>query len=273
MKTAIITNGTSKAAILEMGSFVESLALDGFQIIKPSDDGVQTHGGIGVLMPYTDLVENGRYTLDGEVFQLPINEDGHALHGFAKDTRWRISKRGKSSISLTTILSSKGYPGRLKAQTDYSVEKRGFSTKCSVTNVSKKGCPFVVGFHPYFLAKDWKIRTKSKAYKYKLRDKYFPTGKSKLYSFDNAGPDHDHDDTFRVAGPIRFQSESYEVVMRRIRMPFLVVYNGRYADGRSVAIEPYTGITNAYNNGIGLRVLKPRESFHCGYEITLTRPA
>lgn len=131
----------------------------------------------------------------------------------------------------------------------------------------------MVGFHPYFLAKDWKIMARSKAYKYALRDKYFPTGRSEFYSFDDAGPDHDHDDTFRVAGPIRFRSECYEVVIRRTGMPFLVVYNGKYADGMSVAIEPYTGTTNAYNNGIGLHVLRPRESFSCGYEIILTRPA
>ena len=271
MQSVTIVEGSSKAVVREMGSFVESLTLNGVQIIKPSSDGDQTHGGIAVLMPFTDLVENGRYPFEGEVFQLPVNEEGNALHGFAKDVRWRIKRGGGASVALTTFLESDGYPGRLQAQIEYSVGERRFSTDCLATNVSSKECPLVVGFHPYFLAKDWKIMARSKAYKYQLRDEYFPTGLSKLYSFDDAGPDHDHDDSFRVAGPVRFLTERYEVVIRRTKMPFLVVYNGKYAEGKSVAVEAYTGLTNAYNNGIGLRVLRPGQSSRCGYDVTLTR--
>jgi aldose 1-epimerase len=38
-----------------------------------------------------------------------------------------------------------------------------------------------------------------------------------------------------------------------------------------VAVEPCSGLPDAYNNGIGLVRLKPGRTFTCGYEVRLSR--
>ena len=271
MSRITISKGSSEAVIGNLGAYVKTLNLDGIRIVKPETDGNQTHGGIAVLMPYTDKIEHGRYTFEGRRFQLQVEDEGHAIHGFAKDVVWTAARKGKRFVTLTSVLEGEGYPGRMEARVTYSISSRTFSTNSSVTNAGRGNCPVVIGFHPYFLGVKWKIRANSEAYRYEVRDRYFPTGEFEPYQLERAGPDVNLDDTFGVEGPVSLQTEDYGLVISRRAMPYLVIYNGEFAEAKSVAIEPYTGITNAFNNGIGLRVLKPGQSFRCGYGITLKK--
>jgi aldose 1-epimerase len=271
MSRASIRSGSSEAKVSLDGAHVAHLSLDGEEVVKPSNDGGQAHGGIAVLVPYAGRIRDGRYTFEGTSFRLPVSRDGHAIHGFAKDALWKLVREKTGSITLGSRLSSAGYPGVLDARITYSVRPGSFSTECAVTNVGSRSCPFVAGFHPYFLAQSWRIVTTGRTYRYTLADEYFPTGERRPFSFAEVGPGTSLDDCFRVAGAIRLEAEGRTLVITRRRMPYLVVYNGKYAEGTSVAIEPYTGLDDAYNNGIGLVVLKPGESFSCGYKVSLSR--
>jgi aldose 1-epimerase len=270
-----IRYGTNEAEVDLEGAHVASLSLGGREVVKPSSDGAQTHGGIAVLMPYAGRIRDGRYTFEGKVFEFPVESDGHSIHGFAKDARWEVIGEKPGSVTLRTRLKSDGYPGILDARMTYTVRPGSFSTDCAVTNVGKRNCPFVAGFHPYFLARTWRIVTTGRVYRYALGDTYFPTGERARFSFSGVSPEASLDDEFRVGGAVTFQDEEEKgrsLVMTRRRMPYLVVYNGEYADGRSVAVEPYTGLDDAFNNGIGLTVVKPGGSFSCGYKVRLAGP-
>lgn len=271
MTLVSISCGLSTAAVDTQGAHVAGVSLNGEQVIKPSGDGAQTHGGAAVLMPYAGRVNLGKYDFEGRHFQLPVGREGHAIHGFAKDIGWDVSEEDEHSVALEARLSGEGYPSELQARIVYSVRDRGFSTECSVTNKGAHDCPLVVGFHPYLLAKNWKISTTGSAYRYLLRDTYFPTGERMPYSFGDAGPVTPLDDCFQVGGVVRLWTGSRTLEIRRRAMPYLVVYDGKYAEGRSVAIEPYSGLPDAYNSGIGLRVLKPGQRFGCGYDVSLGR--
>jgi aldose 1-epimerase len=271
MSNTSIRSGSSDAKVSLDGAHVARLSLDGEQVLKPSNDGRQTHGGIAVLIPYAGRVRDGHYNFEGRSFRLPVNPDGHAIHGFAKDVPWKLVREKTGSVTLGSRLRGAGYPGLLDARIRYSVQPESFSTECSVTNVGQRSCPFVAGFHPYFLARSWKIVTIGRTYRYTLADRYFPTGERRPFSFAEVGPDTSLDDCFRVAGTIRLEAEEHTLVITRRRMPYLIVYNGKHAEGISVAIEPYTGLEDAYNNGIGLVVLKPGESFSCGYRVSMSR--
>ena len=270
MKTVSIAEGGAAAEVSTLGAQVVSVSLGGQSLIKPGSDKTQTHGGIAVLMPYAGRVREGRYQFEGRSYQLPTENDGHAIHGFAKDAGWRILRERESSVVLASRLENKGYPGALEARISYKVGQMDFSTECSVRNASRGDCPLVVGFHPYFLADDWKISLRGTSYRYELDDDYFPTGKRTHFSLQRLSRKMKLDDFFRVGGTIRLSTGEREVVIRRKGMPYLVVYNGEYAEGRSVAIEPYTGLDDAYNNGIGLRILGPGETFRCGYGFALS---
>jgi aldose 1-epimerase len=267
-----IRSGSSEAEISQDGAYVGRLSLGGEEVLKPSSDGSQTHGGSAVLIPYAGRIRNGRYSFEGRNFRLPVRPDGHAIHGFAKDARWDLVRQSTSSVTLASRLRSAEYPGTLDARIRYSVRPESFTTECSVTNVGTRSCPFVAGFHPYFLARRWRIVTTGRTYRYTLADVYFPTGERRPFSFAETGPGTSLDDCFRVAGEVRLETEGRTLVITRRRMPYLVVYNGKHAEGVSVAIEPYTGLEDAYNNGIGLVVLRPGDSFSCGYRVGLSRP-
>lgn len=262
-----IARGSTVASVDTFGAHTRRFSVGGTQIVKPSDDGIQTHGGIAVLIPYAGRVKNGRYVFGRKRFQLPTRSDGHAIHGFAKDILWKVKARTKTSVSLAGVLRGRGYPGTLAAKLSYSVREGVFTTDCVVRNTGRRAAPIVVGFHPYLVAKGWSIRTSAHSYHYQLADGYFPTGKKTRYSFDDAGPTSRLDDCFISGGTVRLFTGRTVVTLRRRKMPYLVVYNGKYAEGRSVAIEPYSGLPDAYNNGIGLRTLSPGQTFGCGYDL------
>jgi aldose 1-epimerase len=261
---------SSEAKVSLDGAHVASLSLGGEEVLKPSNDGRQTHGGIAVLIPYAGRIREGRYTFEGRSFRLPVNPDGHAIHGFAKDAPWKLVSEKTGSITLGSRLRGAGYPGVIDARIRYTVRPESFSTECFVTNVGPRSCPFVAGFHPYFLARSWRIVTTGRTYRYTLADTYFPTGEKRPFSFAEVGPGTSLDDCFRVAGTIRLEAEGRTLVIARRRMPYLIVYNGKHAEGISVALEPYSGLEDAYNNGIGLVVLRSGESFSCGYKVILS---
>lgn len=251
-----------------MGAHVAELSMNGVSVVKPTKDANQTHGGIAVLMPYAGRVKRGEYVFGGKTFRLPTGKDGNAIHGFAKDARWKVAQRTRDSVVLACVLRGRGYPGTLQARLRYAIRGNSFSTACSVTNIGERPCPLVVGFHPYFMAEYWRVTEPAAAQRYELQGRYFPTGKTDRYSMSRAGPQVGLDDCFRVSGTVELLTGRYRLKLVRHRMPYLVIYNGRYAEGKSVAIEPYTGLPDAYNNGIGARSLSPGQSFECGYRVT-----
>ena len=260
-----ISSGSSKATINPYGAHVAEILLGGERVIKSSRDGSPTHGGVAVLIPYAGRVRHGRYSFEGEDFQLPVRQDGHAIHGFAKDARWKVLGKNPHSVALGCRLKGEGYPGIIDVTLSYSIGRDDFRTGCTVRNVGDRDSPLAVGFHPYFLGDEWTISTRGRAYRYRLRDGYFPTGEREPYTFDGVGPSTRLDDCFKVDGAVTFRSEGRELVIGRRRMPYLVVYDGKYAEGRSVAIEPYTALPDAYNNGVGLEVLERGGASSCGY--------
>lgn len=262
-----IERGSSAATIDPFGAYVATLSLDGDEVIEPTADGFQTHGGIAVLMPYAGRVREGKYSFEGKDYQLPKGKDGHAIHGFAKDTLWKVARMTESSVSLKGTLKGTGYPGTLEAILTYSVGETFFSTSCQVKNAGTERVPLVIGFHPYLKARRWQIEVGVPVFRYQLREGYFPTGKRARFSFEGAGPGTVLDDCFVTAGTIKLLREGTELVLRRRKMPYFVVYDGRYARGTSVAIEPYTGLPDAFNSGLGLRVLAPGRRFRCGYDL------
>lgn len=264
-----IAYGSTIARISPLGAHVTHLSIGGIPIVKPSSDGIQTHGGVAVLLPYAGRVKNGTYSFEGRDFKLPTGKDGHAIHGFAKDSPWDASDRRVSSVSMEAVLRGSGYPGPLRVRIEYSVGESTFSTSCTVKNVGDGDVPVVVGFHPYFIAYSWSIQSSSEVYRYQLADGYFPTGKKTTCSLEGANRS-EWDDCFSTAGHIKLLAGGRELLIRRKNMRYFVLYNGKYAGRNSVAIEPYSGLPDAYNNGIGLRVLSPGRSFQCGYGLRLS---
>jgi aldose 1-epimerase len=77
---------------------------------------------------YANRIRGGRFVLDGQAYQLPLNQDGkHALHGggptgFGKSL-WTLlhSDARTATLALHSPAGSNGYPGALTATCRYSL--------------------------------------------------------------------------------------------------------------------------------------------------------
>src|SRR3954453_19998302 len=76
---------------------------------------------------YGNRIGDGRFTLDGETFQLDLNENGREhLHGGREgfgQRLWTIADRTPDSVTLVLVSADgdMGYPGRLVATCTYSL--------------------------------------------------------------------------------------------------------------------------------------------------------
>ena len=76
---------------------------------------------------YGNRIARGEFTLDGETYQLPINNDPNSLHGGNRgfdDRLWRaepVRRNGKVGLALrlTSRAGDQGYPGTLQVKVTY----------------------------------------------------------------------------------------------------------------------------------------------------------
>lgn len=85
---------------------------------------------------YANRIAGGRFDLDGQTYQLPLNDDPNSLHGggqgFDKKV-WRVVEVGGEAVphvvlALTSPDGDLGYPGRLDVTVTYSLDNDGALT-------------------------------------------------------------------------------------------------------------------------------------------------
>ncbi|MBI4002493.1 MAG: hypothetical protein HY348_12005 [Nitrospira defluvii] len=256
--------------------------------------GSQKKGGQGdVLIPFPGRVAEGRYSFDGQAFQLERNdkEGPNAIHGFVRTLPWKMHEVQTSRVTFDLTLHAeaygpKGYPFSLAVSVTYSLESQGLSCSFAVQNVGRQAAPVGVGFHPYFtvgtaLVDETEATIPCASY-LEFNERLAPTGTI----FDVAGTEWDYRN-YRSIGNRRFNhcyvklernaegmataslrhvgsGRAIDIMMDR-SFSAVVVYTGdAIADAprRALAIEPMTCATDALNHpDWGLKRLLPDESF------------
>jgi aldose 1-epimerase len=263
-------------------------------------------GGIPILFPWPGRIAGARFTYRGREYRLPVNEParGHAIHGFACERAFRVTRRGPYFV--TASLDSSDYPD-LKSiwpwpfamQIDYEVGN-GLRLKARVANTGDSIMPFGFGAHPYFHAPlvpkgergAMLIQLDADA-RWPLDARLIPTGATEPLAgkYDLRAPHpigtDTYDDAFRMAPSssdvasaprARMIDPSMKVALEiRADATFgdFVVYAP--PDNPVVALEPYTCAPDAFNlaaRGVaaGMRELAPGEAFEAGFEIRVSAP-
>lgn len=265
-----IQKGGMNASIDLQGGGIHSLEADDVGIIKPSNDGHKTHGGMAILAPYANRIKRGTYSFMGSTYELPLNMEGNAIHGFAKDSTFSLVKESSSSCRLRSVLTGKGYPWKIRLDVSYVAGANDFKCTAMAHNLSDFPAPFQIGFHPYFTFSGyWSlIGDKPGAY-LEYREKYFPDGSANVIDpfMLESSEWKNIDNSFMQTGRIIFTTNGRKLIIERENLNYLVLYNGVYTEGKSIAIEPMTAPPDAFNSELGLLTLNPGSTTRVSFKI------
>ncbi|MEM3675639.1 MAG: aldose 1-epimerase, partial [Thermoplasmataceae archaeon] len=77
------------------------------------------------------------------------------------------------------------------------------------------------------------------------------------------------DNCYRMENVI-LETAKYSVGFQSQDFNYFVLYNGKWAGGVSVALEPMTGAVDCFHNGIGLKTVKPGETLSQSISLLFT---
>lgn len=233
-----------------------------------------------ILFPFANRIKDGSYTFNGEEFQLEINqkEENNALHGLVYSKTFKILNEDVSdteaSIKLeyNEVNESKGFPYNYTIQLQYILTEDSLKLTVSVKNTDSKSFPFTLGWHPYFISKNlYKSSLKFDSNrKIILGERMITTGVEDYKNGDSFEiKDKQLDDCFILNNnKVQFLTPDYDLEMNASsNETFLQMYTPPRAN--TIAIESTTGVSDSFNNKIGLQVLEPGKTYNIDWEIKL----
>ncbi|MCL6294833.1 aldose 1-epimerase [Jejuia spongiicola] len=276
--------GDSKAKIsLNEGGRLKELQFDGISVIKdrPNIKYENTHAS-SILFPFANRVKDGIYSFEDETHQLFCNEKGrnNAIHGVVFDKKFTLIKETTTSNFVEVTLSyqeekkSKGFPFFYKISLIYTLSENSISLSVKIENTDTQSFPFTVGWHPYFISENLydSILDFESNQKIEFDKNLITTG---VYKNHLESPfkirDVQLDDCYILKGNrVEFKTPSYSIEINTNKEEnYLQLYNP--VNTQVVAIEPMTGISDSFNNKIGLQVLKPNEEYKIEWNINFNK--
>ena len=94
---------------------------------------------------FANRIAKGQFTLDGQTYQLPLNNGINTLHGGGNGfdrQLWKVESVGSGPtasvvLSLTSPDGDSGYPGELRTTVTYSLDERGSLTIAHTATTSR----------------------------------------------------------------------------------------------------------------------------------------
>ncbi len=290
-----LRRGGVSAVVTEVGATLRALEVGGLSILQgfPADGMPEASRG-QVLIPFPNRVDRGRYAFHGRSLELPLDEPDrtNAMHGLVRWLNWAPLSSTPSRLVMGLVLHARdGYPFVLSLRVAYTLTPSGLRVRQSARNLGAVPAPYGAGFHPYLTVGTPRIdecilRLPART-SFLVNARMIPTGRAGVAGtpLDFREPraigdsvmdtgftdlERDADGLARVELAAPSGRPRLSVLLDR-GYPFLQVFTG---DGlpdevrrRAIAIEPYTCAANAFNNGLGLRVLAAGECFSSVWEI------
>ena len=271
----------AKASIrLQEGGRLQELWLqDELIICEPKGMSYQQSFAAAILFPFANRIANGKYSFKGQDYQLPTNENGrhNAIHGLIYDKTFEIveHQEKKEFVSFSIVYEEQhppaGFPFPFKIILTYCLFADKLELKIEIKNTGHKDLPFTLGWHPYFYSSDL---SSAKLTFHPQHQVLFDTNmitKGKV-SAEIEKPfmiaDKNLDDCFTLQKQqVEFESDNRIIGISSTPFhPYLQVYTPPTRD--AIAIEPMTGISDTFNNDIGLQVLPVDKSYEQSWKIT-----
>ncbi|MDO7173337.1 aldose 1-epimerase [Mariniflexile sp. AS56] len=233
-----------------------------------------------ILFPFANRIKDGKYTYEGKEFQFEVNESGNnnALHGLVYNKTFQVvdQKETKDFATITfeyvETNESMGFPYTYTMQLEYVVNKNSVDIHVSVKNTDAEAFPFTLGWHPYFVSADLYNSTLNFDSNKQLvfDERCLTTGVTTIENEpDFEIKDKQLDDCFVLnTNKTQFNTPTYKLAISASSQEnFLQIYTPPRAN--TIAIEPTTGVSDSFNNKMGLEVLKPNETHLLTWNVTI----
>lgn len=281
--------GNQRATVVEVGGGLRAYSVDGRDVFSGYLLDDRCTGARGQpLVPWPNRLRDGRYTFDGEEFQLPLTEPAkrNAIHGLVRWANWRTAEHTANCVVMEHVLHPRpGYPFTLSLRLEYTLGAGGLAVHLTARNAGPSPLPFAAGAHPYvtlgtptvdslvlrgpgqrrFISDDRQIPVALEPvtgtpYDFRLPR---PIGDTEL---DTAYADLLRDDEGRATVDVSTGDGSRRVtVWMDASTHYLMLFTGdtlkrEDARRRSLGIEPMTAPPNAFATGEAVQVLQPGAS-------------
>lgn len=267
---------------LSEGASLQELTLNGSAIIQDMAPlPYSSTYASSILFPFANRIKDGAYTFNGKDYAFEINqaEENNALHGLVYDKTFQIVSQECSNESASVTLEyietkeSKGFPYTYSVQVQYFFTKDSLSLKMTVNNTDTKPFPFTLGWHPYFISDnlhDSAIRFDC-SQKLLIGDRNITTGVENIEPIETFQiKDQQLDDCWILkSNTVVFNTPKYDLTIgSSVENNFLQAYTPPRQN--TIAIEPTTGVSDSFNNKIGLQELKANESYDVTWDLKIT---
>lgn len=276
-----VDNNSNAKICLELGGSLQELKLNNNSIIKDLHPlTYETTYASAVLFPFSNRIKDGKYTFKQKQYQLHINrkEENNALHGLVYNKAFNVIKKDFSNnyasvtLSYTEIKRVKGFPFYYSIFLTYTLTQSTINLKVTLNNLDENPLPFTIGWHPYFNSSNlFNSCLVFESNKKILFDKRMITTGIENIETENTFEIKDKklDDCFVLnSNQMQFKTPDYSLaLLSSSKENYLQLYTP--SKSNTIAIEPSTGVSNSFNNKLGLQVLNARECYSIDWTIKL----
>ena len=233
-----------------------------------------------ILFPFANRINDGQFNFNGSNYNLQCNEKqlNNAIHGlvynkaFLVDELKKFKNHAEIKLYYEELNPPTGYPFKFRVELLYKLTNEFLSLKINVINLDDKKLPFTVGWHPYFKSVDLdksKIQfnciKKIKCNKNNIALGFEPFNSKMPLSLRKRR----FDDAFVLENPdVKFFTPEYDLVLKSSeKESFLQLYTPMNTN--AIAIEPMTGVSDSFNNKIGLKKLSPGQSYSIEWQVSI----
>jgi len=274
-----------------LGCNLNGFCIKGQQILESANDinkiekqSIKAFSG-AQLFPFPNRIKNGKYSMKGQTYQLPINEPltNNSLHGLIYNKTFELVSideyAGIIKLKYDYNRENNGYPFHVLIENSYQLSKNSLTIATTIENKSDHTIPVGHGWHPYFVVNNEinDAYLQIPATKYYLTGKqHIPTGEVALdNSFLNATKigSIDIDKCFKIESnndiiaQLKYPNDDMTISLLTNGYPYLQVYIPPHRN--SIALEPQTSIPDAFNNSIGCIYLEPNKSMDLKFQIKI----
>ncbi len=236
-----------------------------------------------ILFPFANRIKEGKYNFNEKDYQLDCNEKdrNNAIHGLVFNKKFDIiNKTISSTFSEVSLLYKEtkpvsGFPFCFDVLLTYRLSDKELSLTVSIKNTDKLTFPFTLGWHPYFISENLqKSSLDFNSYSKVKLDQSLIT----VDVLDNfleipvKIKDNLLDDCYVLKNnTVKLETPTYMILVQIINNEenYLQLYKPK--NSRMIAIEPMTGVSDSFNNKIGLQQLEPNKEYKTKWNLNFKK--